>query len=254
MEVLSMKDKIILKTVDLSKNFGSLAALDNVNLEFEYGKITSIIGLNGAGKTTLFNVVTGALKATKGKVIFEGNEITDYPPHKIVKLGISRVFQITNIFPELSGYENVLTSFQVSRGLKLSSLFSKLKEMEGVTKILEVLDLLDKKDLLANQLSYGEQRRLEAAIALATNPKLLLMDEPTGGMTPLESAQTMDFVKKIRDTLGLTIVFIEHDMDVVMRNSEHVVVMDKGRIICGGTPQEVSCDGKVREIYLGVTE
>lgn len=246
-----MKEGVILKTINLRKNFGSLVALDGVNLEVEHGKITSIIGLNGAGKTTLFNVITGLLRPTEGKVIFEERDITNYPPHKIVKLGISRTFQITNVFAGLSVYDNVVTSFQVSRGLKLFSLFSEFKREKEIIDIMETLDLNEKKDALASELSYGEQRRLEIAIALASNPKLLLMDEPTGGMTPLESLQIMDLIKKLRESLGLTILFIEHDMDIVMGNSDTITVMNEGRIICKGTPEKVKADEKVQAIYLG---
>ncbi len=250
-EVLDVKEGVILKTISLRKNFGSLVALDGVNLEVEHGKITSIIGLNGAGKTTLFNVITGLLRPTEGKVIFEGRDITNYPPHKIVKLGISRTFQITNVFAGLSVYDNVVTSFQVSRGLKLSSLLSEFKREKEIIDILETLDLNEKKDASAGDLSYGEQRRLEVAIALASNPKLLLMDEPTGGMTPLESLQIMDLIKKLRESLELTIIFIEHDMDIVMGNSDTITVMDEGKIICEGSPEKVKADEKVQAIYLG---
>lgn len=249
-----MKENVILHVANIRKAFGSLVALDDVSVDIRKGTITSIIGLNGAGKTTLFNVVTGALKPDGGRLVFEGKDITGLPPHKIVKLGITRTFQITNVFPELSVYENVLTAFQVSRGIALSVLFSQVKEVREVMDTLQVLDLREKKELLASQLSYGEQRRLETGIAMATNPKLLLMDEPTGGMTPLEAAQTMDYVKKIRDSLGITVVFIEHDMDVVMQHSDRILLLQKGKVICEGKPEEVSANQQCREIYLGTRE
>jgi branched-chain amino acid transport system ATP-binding protein len=242
----------ILKTINLNKNFGNLAALKNVNMEVRRGETRSIIGLNGAGKTTLFNVITGFLKPDGGKVIFRGIDITGRPPYEIVKQGISRVFQITSIFSKLTVYENVAIPFYVRRGIKLSFLSTDHKIKEEVINLLEVLDLKEKKDELAGNLSYGEKRRLEIAIALATNPILLLLDEPTSGMTSQESDYIMRYIQNLRKQLGLTVLLIEHDINIVMKYSDVVMVMHEGSVLAEGTPEEIERDITVQRIYLGV--
>ncbi len=236
---------------NLSKSFGALKAVNNVSLMLEKGSVLSVIGPNGAGKTTLFNLITGSILPDNGEIIFKDNVITGSPPDKLCHLGISRSFQITNIFQGLSVFENIRLACQGR--LKKSGFFShitKLKEsFEDTERILNLLGLWDKRYERAGNLSHGDQRYLEIGIALASKPELVLFDEPTAGMTPAETAVTIELIKKIKDTV--TILLIEHDINVVFALSDRIVVMNQGSILADGAPQEVKENPAVKTAYFG---
>ena len=242
----------ILKTEKLTKHFGAMSAVSNVDLVVKKGEIHSIIGPNGAGKTTLFNMLAGTFPSTSGRIWFEDQEITGKKPFEISHLGIARSYQVTNIFPVLSIKENVRLSAQ-SRTRHNFSFFRKaasLREVEEKTlAVLEEVGLTEIMDQKAAEVSYGVQRALEVAIALATSPRLLLLDEPTSGMPHEESFKIMDLIKKI--SKGLTIVLIEHRMHVVMSISDVITVMAQGKVIAEGPPEEVRRNEEVIRAYLG---
>ncbi len=231
---------MILETQNLSKFFGGLRAVDDVSLSFEEESITAIIGPNGAGKTTFINLCTGLLKPNTGKIIFNGEDITHLPPHKRVLMGISRTFQISNIFPGLTVAQNIRIPL-LSRGDKA------LSELEELMKVFEFEDI---KDALASEISHGDQRLLEMAMAIATKPRILFLDEPTAGVNPAEKHRILEIVMRLKETEKLTIVIVEHDMDVVFKMAERIVVMNRGRILADGTPEEIKDDKAVREVYL----
>jgi len=242
----------ILKTEKLTKKFGALEAVSNVDLLVKEGEIHSIIGPNGAGKTTLFNMLAGQLPSTSGRMWFKEQEITGKKPYEISHVGIGRSYQVTKIFPVLTIKENVRLGVQ-SRTPHNFSMFKKassLKEVETKTlQILEEVGLTDVMHQKAGEVSYGIQRALEVAIAMATSPQLLLLDEPTSGMPHAESFRIMDLIKKI--SRGLTIVLIEHRMHVVMSISNLITVMAQGKVIAEGPPDEVKKNQEVIRAYLG---
>lgn len=242
----------ILKTEKLTKKFGAMAAVSDVDLRVKKGEIHSIIGPNGAGKTTLFNMLAGTFPSTSGRIWFEDQEITGKKPFEISQIGIARSYQVTNIFPVLSIKENVRLSAQ-SRTKHNFSFFrraSSLREVEEKTlAVLEEVGLTDIMHHKAAEVSYGVQRALEVAIALATSPRLLLLDEPTSGMPHEDSFKIMDLIKKI--SKGLTIVLIEHRMHVVMSVSDVITVMAQGKVIAEGPPDQVRCNEEVIRAYLG---
>jgi len=247
--------EIILQTDNLTKHFGGLRAVDSVNLIVEEGAIHSIIGPNGAGKTTLFNMLTGFLQPSEGKIKFRGKTITKFAPYMISKLGIARTFQINSIFPDLTVYENVRIAAQSITNYNFR-LFQNYKTIPGVqnkaNKALENVGLIERRGLLAKHLSYGEKRRLEIAIALATEPKLLLLDEPTSGMSPEESDRFIDLVDQISGKV--IILLIEHNVDVVLSVSHKITVMNQGKILAEGIPEQIKEDIRVQEAYLGVVD
>jgi branched-chain amino acid transport system ATP-binding protein len=244
----------VLEIRGLVKNFGKLAAVAGVNLDFLEGQFTSIIGPNGAGKTTLFNLVTGRLSPSSGTVMFNGKDITGLPPFQIARLKLSRIFQITNLFPELTVYENIKVSVLAKRK-ETSKIFTFSKNRspadEETERILEIIGLTDKKDSLCGSLSHGDQRLVEVGIALAIDPILLLLDEPTGGMGPEETDRMVQFIRTLSEKQKVTILLVEHDMNVVFSVSERIVVMAQGVVIADGNPDEIRKNGKVREAYLG---
>jgi branched-chain amino acid transport system ATP-binding protein len=250
----------LLETQGLTKIFGGLVAVDEVSFAVPQGGIVSIIGPNGAGKTTFFNMLTGLYKPSFGTIRFEGNDVTGRRPDKILKGGISRTFQNIRLFGTMSAVENVLVA-QHSRtkaGLFRSILRTpgqRREEKEAHEKAREVLKYVGLKEAVFDEISvnlaYGDQRRLEIARALASDPKMLLLDEPTAGMNPQESAQLTSFMQQLRDERGLTILLIEHDMKVVMGVSERITVFDHGEKIAEGLPQEVRENERVVEAYLG---
>lgn len=242
----------ILKIDSLFKFFGKLPALQHVSFVVQQGSITSVIGPNGAGKTTLFNVITGHLSADGGEVIFKGKDITNFPPHRVNRMGLSRSFQIVNIFPRFTVFENVHASI-ISKMRRNSSLTTSLHDMgeEEAFSILQKVGLSAHAGTVAGTLSYGDQRILEIAIALGSSPELLLLDEPTAGMGPEETKSTVELIKRLVTELGLTVLIVEHDMDVVFSISETIIVLHQGMVLAQGEPDEVRHNEMVQKVYLG---
>jgi branched-chain amino acid transport system ATP-binding protein len=249
----------LLTVENVRKEFGGLIAVSDLDFTIPVGSIVSLIGPNGAGKTTFFNMLTGVYKPTSGHVVFDGTDVTGKPPHAITKLGIGRTFQNIRLFPQMTALENVLVGMHSRlKGGILGSIFGtprvRREEREAHEKgraLLRYSGLGRVDDELAENLSYGDQRRLELARALATEPKLLLLDEPTAGMNPQETAAFTDFLAKLRTERPITILLIEHDMKVVMGISERVTVLDYGEKIAEGTPSEIQKNERVIEAYLG---
>jgi branched-chain amino acid transport system ATP-binding protein len=243
---------ILLETINLSKQFGALQAVRDVNLRIEERTIHSVIGPNGAGKTTLFNAVAGVFLPTSGRVLFQGNDITNSKIYERSHLGIGRSYQVTSIFPELTVKENIRLAVQ-SRGNRNFRIFqnaNRLKDVESrTTSILDEVGLKDIAIEKAGAVSYGYQRSLEVGIALATNPILLLLDEPTSGMPPDEARRMMNLIKRISQ--GLTVLLIEHHMEVVMTISDRITVLQQGKVIAEGKPEEVQKNESVKRAYLG---
>jgi len=240
------------ETKNLTKKFGGLTATSDVNLQIKEGELVSIIGPNGAGKTTLFNLITGHIKPDGGKVFFKDKDITGFPPYVISRMGIGRSFQRLNIFPRLTTFENVQVAV-FSAQKKSHQLFTSARKMvrQETENILESVGLLDKKDIQGGLLAHGDQKRLELGIALAVNPLLLLLDEPTQGMSPQETLETTALISKLVKERGLTLIFVEHDMSVVFGISDNIYVMHQGRIVFSGKPEEVKKNEEVQRIYLG---
>jgi len=248
----------ILRVQGLTKRFGGLVAVDNVSFEVPTGQVFALIGPNGAGKTTLFNCITGIYKPTLGTVTFQDRNLTGSPPHRTAKAGIARTFQNIRLFDYMSALDNVKLGHHCRMHSKLwDSLFKtpferseERKISEHSMELLELVGLENQADNYARNLAYGQQRRLEIARALATDPKLLLLDEPAAGFTPQEKVELMDLVRTILDR-GITVFLIEHDMKVVMQASQRIVVLDHGEKIAEGPPVEVRNNQRVIEAYLG---
>lgn len=241
----------LLKTINLTKNFGGLSAVSDVSFSIRKGALQSIIGPNGAGKSTFFKLITGEIKPSSGQVFFLDKDITALSQTKVSHLGIAVAYQITNIFPMLTVLENVRVAAQSRKTtFNLWSKATTHKELaEESLAILELIGLADFQGDTAANLSHGDRKRLEIGIALATKPKLLLLDEPTAGLSPHETRQTIELIKKIAD--GLTIVLVEHKMKVVMEVSNTITVLHYGKFLAQGTPDDIRNNEEVRRVYLG---
>jgi len=242
----------ILSTEKVTKRFGSLVAVDHVDLEIPEGSLTAIIGPNGAGKTTFFNLLAGLLQVDGGRILFDGKEITGLPPFERVKLGISRAFQVVNIFKELPVFENMAIAVQ-ARMPYGRDLLTDVRSLEDVNKrseeILERMGLSKKKGSLAGHLSHGEMKILDIGLALASSPKLILLDEPTSGLSPAESQEMTRLIKELASRL--TVILIEHDMDIVLKIAQSITVLQQGAVIAKGTPEEIRGNERVQQAYLG---
>jgi ABC-type branched-subunit amino acid transport system ATPase component len=252
--------KPLLKVAELAKEFGGLKALSDVSFTVNKGEIVSLIGPNGAGKTTLFNCLTGNLQPNRGRIVFDEKEITGMAPHQINYCGIARTFQHIRLFPNLSVMENVLIGMHSRTHTNILAAllrpgWVREEELNSRAKVLQILGLFQERlvpriDQPAKMLSYANRRRLEIARALASDPKLLLLDEPAAGMNPHETGLTTDLIRKLRD-LGHTILLIEHDMRLVMSISDKVIVLDHGEKIAEGIPTEIQNNERVVEAYMG---
>lgn len=250
---------MLLSIKNLSKSFGGLKAVSNLNMEINAGELVGLIGPNGAGKTTVFNLLTGVYESTEGEIVFEGKKFKRLKPYKVTKLGIARTFQNIRLFGDLTVIDNVKIAFHqrskysvLSAFFRLPGFYREEAEMEReALALLKIFKLDDKAQEIAKNLPYGEQRRLEIARALATKPKLLLLDEPAAGMNPQETQELMELIRWIREEFKLTILLIEHDMSLVMGVCERIYVLDYGTIIAYGNPEEIKSNPKVIEAYLG---
>jgi branched-chain amino acid transport system ATP-binding protein len=243
----------ILETRNLSKSFGALAAVQDVSLAIEAGGLHSIIGPNGAGKTTLFNLLTGSFPPTSGRILLDQQDVTGTPAHRIAHLGLSRSFQRTNVFPAFSLLQNVwIAAFATGRswnGLLFRNTDQYPEANEQARQALRDVGLIDKQNHLAREISHGEQRQLELAIALAARPRVLLLDEPAAGLSPEETRRMVALVRSLKGRY--TIVLIEHKMDIIMSVSDRISVMHFGRLIAEGAPAEIQRNPEVRRAYLG---
>jgi len=242
----------MLEVRNLSKSFGGFRAVAEVSLAVPAGQIAAVIGPNGAGKSTLFNLITGHLQPTAGQVFIEGRDTTGVPPHRICGMGVGRSFQRTNIFPKLTVLENVQAALLAhqGRGPNFWSRAELLCRAEGET-LLASIGLAGQAQAVAGTLSYGNQKQLELGIALASDPKILLLDEPTAGMSAGETHEAIALIGRIARERGLTLLFTEHDMAVVFSIAQKIAVMHQGRIIADGSPAAVRADAEVRRVYLG---
>ena len=244
----------ILRVESLVKRFGGLVALGGVDLAVEAGEFRAIIGPNGAGKSTFFNAMTGLLRPNSGRVAFEGRDITGEPPHRVARRGVARTFQITSVFPDLSALENVQVAL-LAHARRSWNLWSRARVLgtERAQELLALVSLATNAAKPAGTLAHGDQKRLELAIALAGEPRLLFLDEPTAGMAAQERLEAIRLVHRIARELGLSCVFTEHDMAVVFAVATRITVMHQGRVLAEGTPAEVRARPEVQQVYLGET-
>ncbi len=248
-----MPDDALLRTEQLTRAFGSLLAVDRVNVSVRRGELRSIIGPNGAGKTTFFRLISGEMKPSSGRIWFDGRDITGLPQHYVARLGVAKSYQITNVFPHLTVLENVRVAVQGhARAYDFWSKASHLRDVRRRAEtLLERIGLGRKGGQLAAHLSHGEKRHLEIGIALASDPALLLLDEPTAGMSPEETDETMRLIREL--ATGRTVILVEHKMKVVMRISDHVTVLHQGQVLAEGSPDEIRANTLVQQTYLGAT-
>ena len=242
----------ILEVSGLHKHFGGVHVTRDVNFSMEEGEQSAIIGPNGAGKSTLMNLLTGYHRCDAGKVVFEGQDITNRAPHKIARSGISRAFQISSIFAKMSVAENVRSAVhaQMRRSFSIFGIASRIG-VEETDRVLSLCGLGGKRDFVAGELAQGDKKRLELAIALAGKPRLLFLDEPTAGMSIEEARSTMELVDRLNRELGLTVLFTEHDMGIVFNHARKLTLMHRGEIVVEGTPEEVRANEVAQKVYLG---
>jgi branched-chain amino acid transport system ATP-binding protein len=242
----------VLEVRDVRKAFGGFQAVAGVSLSVERGGTAAIIGPNGAGKTTFFNLITGHLRPDAGAVLLEGRDITGVAPHDVCRLGMGRSFQRTNIFPRLTVFQNVQAAYLSHRG-RGRDLWSAVERLyrDETEAVLASIGLLERSGELSGFLSHGAQKQLELGIALASEPRLLLLDEPTAGMSATETRDTIRLIDRIVRERGLTLLFTEHDMDVVFSIAQKIIVLHQGRVIADGAPADVRADPEVRRVYLG---
>ena len=253
-----MTGKTLLEVNDLTRHFGGLPALSQVSMAVESGRVTALIGPNGAGKTTLINCLSGVLQPDSGSIHFDGREVTGWPPHQVAGMGMVRTFQNVRIFPRLTVIDNVLCGLTVKAGRSIFEALlrpPRLRHRERSLRLqalgaLDVFGLADKGDWLAGSLPYGDRKRVEMARAFVSHPLLTLLDEPVAGLNPDETARVASLIRYMR-SIGRTMVLVEHDMEMVMDVSDHVVVLDGGQRIAAGTPEEVCHNPLVLEAYLG---
>ena len=244
----------LLRVESASKHFGSLIAVDNVSMTVEPGELRAVIGPNGAGKTTFFNLISGFLQPTSGRIEFAGEDVTALLPARRVWRGMARTFQITEVFPELSVRENLRIPVEVAAGHRLRPWLSRGADGEiraRVTQLVEMGDLTGKADRLVGELSHGDQRAIEIMMALALNPRLLLLDEPTAGMGDQETYDVTQLIRKLHRDQKLSIVLIEHDMRVVFHLADRIMVLAEGKMLAEGTPEEIAANEAVQAAYLG---
>ena len=249
----------LLQVEKLTIRFGGLVAVSELDLSIAPGELVGLIGPNGAGKTTCFNMLTGVYAPSSGRILFEGSEIQGLAPHVVAARGLGRTFQNIRLFKEMTVLENVLVSCHHRRGYNFAEALLRLPRFKRgeqkmrafALELLKSLDLDARADVLAKNLPYGEQRKVEIARALATEPKLLLLDEPAAGMNPVETARLSELIRRVRQTFGVTILLIEHDMSLVMKICERIYVLDYGNLIAHGKPEEIRANPKVIEAYLG---
>jgi branched-chain amino acid transport system ATP-binding protein len=247
----------MLEARGVTKTFGSLVAVNNVSLAVAPGELRAIIGPNGAGKTTFFNMITGFFAPTAGEIVVEGRDITRFTAQQRVALGMARTFQITEIFPELSARENVRIAVEVASGYRLRPWLSRtarVRVRERIDEILASAGLTKQADRLVGELSHGDQRAAEIAMALALKPRILLLDEPTAGMGEQETYHIASLIRRLHKHSGYTIVLIEHDMRVVFNLADHITVLDQGSLLAEGTPTEIADNPAVQAAYLGTAQ
>jgi branched-chain amino acid transport system ATP-binding protein len=242
----------MLRVEKLRKAFDGFQAVAEADLEVDQGEIVAVIGPNGAGKSTLFKLITGVLKPDAGRILYHGQNLAGLPPHKVVKKGLSLSYQVVNVFSRLTVFENVQASVLAHQN-RVMNVFAPAENI-AVDRTLEILanvGLTDRADAVSGALSHGDQKVLEMAIALGSSPELLILDEPTAGMSPEETAATIDLINHLTSQLGLTILFCEHDMELVFALAHRIMVMHQGRTIIQGACDDVKCDVQVQEAYLG---
>jgi branched-chain amino acid transport system ATP-binding protein len=244
----------VLEARNVSKRFGSLVALRDVSLTVQNGELRAIIGPNGAGKTTFFNLISGFFRPNAGTIAFDGRDVTALPAHQRVMLGMARTFQITEIFPELTVFDNVRIGTEIASGYRLRPWISRAERSEIYRRVGETLKLAaleSKADRRVGELAHGDQRAAEIAMALALRPHLLLLDEPTAGMGDQETYDITQLIRRLHRDSNFTIVLIEHDMRVVFHLADRITVLDQGRLLADGTPEEIAADQAVQAAYLG---
>jgi branched-chain amino acid transport system ATP-binding protein len=245
----------ILSLIDVNKSFGGLRAADGIRLDVRRGEFRAVIGPNGAGKTTLFNLITGFLPPDSGRISLEGRDVTGLPPYRLFRAGLSRTFQITSVFSDLSVLENLQVAL-LSYHRQLFDIFRPVarSHLAECDRLIELVGLGGERRRPAGTLAHGDQKKLELAVALANKPHLLLLDEPTAGMASAERLETIHMVHRIAKQLGVTVLFTEHDMQVVFSVADRISVLHQGAIVAEGTPQEVRQSARVQQIYLGEPE